>query len=48
MNNSRLQPVEAARRFIAEKFPDCQAALLAGSVVQGRRDSNIGFGYRCF
>lgn len=35
MNNSRLQPVEAAKRFIVEKFPDCQAALLAGSVVRG-------------
>ncbi len=35
MNNSKLQPVEAAKRFIAEKFPDCQAALLAGSVVRG-------------
>lgn len=34
MNSSRLQPVEAAKRFIAEKFPDCQAALLAGSVVR--------------
>lgn len=35
MNKSKLQPVEAAKRFIAEKFPDCQAALLAGSVVRG-------------
>ena len=35
MNSSRLQPIEAAKRFIAEKFPDCQAALLAGSVVRG-------------
>ena len=35
MNNSRLQPFEAAKRFIEEKFPDCQAALLAGSVVRG-------------
>jgi predicted nucleotidyltransferase len=35
MNRSKLQPVEAAKRFIAEKFPDCQAALLAGSVVRG-------------
>ena len=35
MNSSKLQPVEAAKRFIEEKFPDCQAALLAGSVVRG-------------
>ena len=35
MNSSRIQPVEAAKKFIAEKFPDCQAALLAGSVVRG-------------
>ncbi|KAA0948532.1 nucleotidyltransferase domain-containing protein [Sporosarcina sp. ANT_H38] len=35
MNSSRLLPVEAAKRFITEKFPDCQAALLAGSVVRG-------------
>jgi len=35
MNRSKLQPVEAAKRFIKEKFPDCQAALLAGSVVRG-------------
>ncbi|MBE1553037.1 nucleotidyltransferase domain-containing protein [Sporosarcina limicola] len=35
MNKSRLQPIEAAKRFIEEKFPNCQAALLAGSVVRG-------------
>lgn len=35
MEQSRLQPVEAAKKFIAIKFPDCQAALLAGSVVRG-------------
>lgn len=35
MNSDRLNPVEAARRFIVENFPNCQAALLAGSVVRG-------------
>jgi len=35
MNSIRLQPIEAAKKFIAEEFPDCQAALLAGSVVRG-------------
>ncbi|MBO0600770.1 nucleotidyltransferase domain-containing protein [Sporosarcina sp. E16_3] len=35
MNASRLQPIEAARRFLVAKFADCQAALLAGSVVRG-------------
>jgi len=35
MNSSRLQPVEAAKKFIVENFSDCQAALLAGSVVRG-------------
>ena len=34
MKNSRLQPLEAAKRFIAGHFPDCQAALMAGSVVK--------------
>ncbi len=35
MNENRLQPLEAAGRFIANKFPSCQGALLAGSVVRG-------------
>ncbi|WP_318617785.1 nucleotidyltransferase domain-containing protein [Sporosarcina sp. YIM B06819] len=35
MNESRLQPLEAAKRFIADKFPYCQAAVMAGSVVRG-------------
>ncbi|WP_342506909.1 nucleotidyltransferase domain-containing protein [Sporosarcina sp. FSL K6-2383] len=37
MNETRLQPLEAASRFIAAKFPNCQAALLAGSVVRGEQ-----------
>ncbi|WP_409274550.1 nucleotidyltransferase domain-containing protein [Neobacillus sp. SCS-31] len=28
-------PIEDARKFINAKFPNCQAALLAGSVVRG-------------
>ncbi|WP_203248233.1 nucleotidyltransferase domain-containing protein [Sporosarcina beigongshangi] len=35
MNENRLQPLEAAKRFIAKKFPNCQAAVMAGSVVRG-------------
>lgn len=35
MNENRLQPLEAAKRFIADKFPNCQAAVMAGSVVRG-------------
>ncbi|WP_079478934.1 nucleotidyltransferase domain-containing protein [Halobacillus salinus] len=31
----KLEPLEAAKRLIAERFPDCQGALLAGSVVRG-------------
>ncbi|MFJ7935087.1 nucleotidyltransferase domain-containing protein [Sporosarcina sp. NPDC096371] len=30
-----MQPLEAAKRFIADKFPNCQAAVMAGSVVRG-------------
>ncbi len=30
------EPLEAAKRFIDEKYPDCDAALLAGSVVRGQ------------
>ncbi|WP_034759408.1 nucleotidyltransferase domain-containing protein [Rossellomorea vietnamensis] len=31
----RLSPIEAAKLFIHEQFPTCQAALLGGSVVRG-------------
>ncbi|MFX3632762.1 MAG: nucleotidyltransferase domain-containing protein [Candidatus Pristimantibacillus sp.] len=31
----RKKPLEAAEKFIQEKFPHCQGALLAGSVVRG-------------
>ena len=31
----RLEPVPAARKFIENHFPDCDGALLAGSVVRG-------------
>ncbi|GGA48463.1 nucleotidyltransferase domain-containing protein [Psychrobacillus lasiicapitis] len=36
MNPNRLEPVEAAKQFISLYFPDCQGAILAGSVVQGK------------
>lgn len=31
----RIKPIDAATQFINEFFPDCQAAVLAGSVVRG-------------
>ncbi len=31
----KLIPIEAAKRFITKRFPDCQGAVLAGSVVRG-------------
>jgi hypothetical protein len=31
----KLEALEAAKRFISTYFPDCQGALLAGSVVRG-------------
>jgi predicted nucleotidyltransferase len=31
----RQEPIEAARNFIIKYFPDCQGAVLAGSVIRG-------------
>jgi hypothetical protein len=31
----RLQPLEAAKRFVHTHFPNCQGALLSGSIVRG-------------
>lgn len=31
----KLSPIEAAQQFIRKHFPNCQGALLAGSVVRG-------------
>jgi predicted nucleotidyltransferase len=31
----KLNPIEAAKRFINKHFPNCQGAVLAGSVVRG-------------
>jgi len=31
----KLKPIKAAERFINQHFPDCQGAVLAGSVVRG-------------
>jgi hypothetical protein len=39
MNLIKLKPIEAARKFVMEKFPNCDAALLAGSVVRGEYTS---------
>ncbi|WP_110943551.1 nucleotidyltransferase domain-containing protein [Virgibacillus senegalensis] len=35
MEQSRLTAETAARKFISKHFPDCQGAILAGSVVRG-------------
>ncbi|CAM4004289.1 nucleotidyltransferase domain-containing protein [Lederbergia lenta] len=32
---NRLKPIEAAKSFILYNYPNCQGALLAGSVVRG-------------
>jgi hypothetical protein len=35
----RLPAIEAAKKFVLETFPTCQAALLGGSVVRGEETS---------
>jgi hypothetical protein len=35
MKTKRLEPFEAAKQFISLHFPNCQGAVLAGSVVRG-------------
>lgn len=56
-NLNRLPPIEAAHQFINEYFPNCQGALLAGSVVRGEAtetsdldivifDKNLSSSYR--
>ena len=35
MKSGRLSALDAASKFIMEYFPDCHAAVLAGSVVRG-------------
>ncbi|WP_141432217.1 nucleotidyltransferase domain-containing protein [Bacillus sp. 03113] len=35
----RLEPIEASKKFIERYFPNCQGALLAGSVVRGEATS---------
>lgn len=34
--NTRLEPIKAATLFVEKYFPDCQGAILAGSVVRGQ------------
>lgn len=54
---NKLTPFEAAHQFINEHFPNCQGALLAGSVVRGEAtetsdldivifDNNLNSSYR--
>ncbi|MGM9988143.1 MAG: nucleotidyltransferase domain-containing protein [Bacillaceae bacterium] len=54
---NKLDPVEAAHQFIDKYFPNCQGALLAGSVVRGEAtktsdldivifNKNLHFSYR--
>jgi predicted nucleotidyltransferase len=33
--NNRIAPMEAARKFVEDRFPGCDAALLAGSIIRG-------------
>lgn len=53
----KLNPIEAAHQFIKKYFPNCQGALLAGSVVRGEAtetsdldivifDKNLSSSYR--
>ena len=53
----KLQPIEAAMQFINKYFPECQGAVLAGSVVRGAQtdtsdldivvfEKSIPFSYR--
>lgn len=55
--HNKLNPIEAASQFINKHFPNCQSALLAGSVVRGEAtetsdldiiifDKNIRSSYR--
>jgi hypothetical protein len=34
-DSQKINPIEAAQLFISKHFPNCQGALLAGSVVRG-------------
>lgn len=54
---NKPEPIEAANEFIAKYFPNCQGALLAGSVVRGQAtetsdldivvfDENLASSYR--
>ncbi|MGM9924808.1 MAG: nucleotidyltransferase domain-containing protein [Bacillus sp. (in: firmicutes)] len=56
-NLNKLTPIEAAHKFIVEHFPNCQGALLAGSVIRGEAtetsdldivivDKNLSSSYR--
>ncbi|MCU9614728.1 nucleotidyltransferase domain-containing protein [Caldibacillus lycopersici] len=33
--SNRFEPIEAAKQFVDSHFPNCQGAILAGSVVRG-------------
>jgi len=33
--NIKLQPIDAAKKFVQKHYPNCQGAILAGSVVRG-------------
>jgi hypothetical protein len=35
----KLPPIEAAKQFVHSQYPNCEAALLAGSVVRGEHTS---------
>ncbi|MDQ0253526.1 putative nucleotidyltransferase [Evansella vedderi] len=33
---NKIEPIKAAKQFVNKHFPDCQGALLGGSVVRGQ------------
>lgn len=35
VQNKKLMAINAAKKFVQKQYPDCQGALLAGSVVRG-------------
>jgi predicted nucleotidyltransferase len=39
MKDIKIKPYEAAKKFVEENFPECDAALLAGSVARGEETS---------
>lgn len=41
MKDIKIKPYEAAKKFVEGNFPECDAALLAGSVARGKRPAPL-------